>query len=51
MDAIKKKMEKLQNETNEAEERIAFFEEQKAANEREAEKFEEQLTVCIVGTH
>ena len=43
MDSIKKKMEKLANETAEAEARIAHFEEIKAANEAEAEKFEEQL--------
>ena len=35
MDAIKKKMEKLANETNEAEMRIAPFEDIKAANELE----------------
>merc|ERR1711970_335226 len=45
MDAIKKKMEKLANETNDAEERIAHFEQVKAANELEADKFEEQLRV------
>ena len=45
MDAIKKKMEKLINETNDAEERIAQYEQIKAANEMEAEKFEEQLRV------
>merc|ERR1711892_735838 len=45
MDAIKKKMEKLANETNDAEERIAHFEQVKAANEQEAEKFEEQLRI------
>ena len=43
MDAIKKKMEKLANETADAEARIAKFEEIKAANELEADKFEEQL--------
>ena len=43
MDSIKKKMEKLSNETREAENRIAHFEGIKAANEAEAEKFEEQL--------
>merc|ERR1711892_457731 len=43
MDSIKKKMEKLANETADAEARIAHFEEVKAANEAEAEKFEEQL--------
>jgi len=43
MDSIKKKMEKLSNETAEAEARIAHFEEIKAQNEAEAEKFEEQL--------
>jgi len=43
MDAIKKKMEKLANETAEAEARIAHFDDIKAANELEAEKFEEQL--------
>jgi len=36
-------MEKLSNETAEAEARIAHFEEIKAQNEAEAEKFEEQL--------
>ena len=36
-------MEKLANETASAETRIAHFEEIKAANEAEAEKFEEQL--------
>jgi len=36
-------MEKLANETAEAEARIAHFEEIKAQNEAEAEKFEEQL--------
>merc|ERR1711892_1310368 len=45
MDAIKKKMEKLANETADAEARIAKFEEIKAANELEADKFEEQLRV------
>jgi chromosome segregation ATPase len=43
MDAIKKKMEKLANETNDAENRISQFEEMKESNEREAEKYEEQL--------
>jgi len=43
MDSIKKKMEKLANETAEAEARIAHFEEIKAQNEAEAEKFEEQV--------
>merc|ERR1712062_108650 len=43
MDSIKKKMEKLANETAEAEARIAHFEELKAQNEAEAEKFEEQV--------
>merc|ERR1711887_253912 len=43
MDSIKKKMEKLANETAEAEARIAQFDEIKAQNEAEAEKFEEQL--------
>ena len=43
MDSIRKKMEKLANETAEAEARIAHFEEIKAQNEAEAEKFEEQL--------
>ena len=43
MDAIKKKMDKLANETAEAEARIAHFEEIKAANEVDADKFEEQL--------
>ena len=37
MDAIKKKMEKLANETNEAEMRIAHFEDIKAANELEVD--------------
>ena len=45
MDAIKKKMEKLANETSEAETRIAHFDAVKAANEAEAEKYEEQLRV------
>ena len=45
MDAIKKKMEKLANETNDAENRIAQFEDLKAANEKEAEKYEEQLRI------
>jgi len=36
-------MEKLANETAEAEARISHFEDVKAANEAEAEKFEEQL--------
>merc|ERR1712234_42323 len=39
------KMEKLANETADAEARIAHFEAVKAANEAEAEKFEEQLRV------
>merc|ERR1711994_86388 len=43
MDSIKKKMEKLSNETAEAEARIAHFEEIKAQNEAEADKFEEQV--------
>jgi len=43
MDSIKKKMEKLTNETAMAEARIAHFEEIKALNEAEAEKYEEQL--------
>merc|ERR1711910_274727 len=43
MDSIKKKIEKLANETAEAEARIAHFEELKAQNEAEAEKFEEQV--------
>jgi len=43
MDAIKKKMDKLANETAEAEARIAHFEEIKTANEVDADKFEEQL--------
>ena len=43
MDAIKKKMEKLSAETGQAEARIAHFEDIKATNEAEAEKFEEQL--------
>jgi len=45
MDSIKKKMEKLASETAEAEARIAHFEEIKAHNEAEAEKYEEQLRV------
>ena len=45
MDAIKKKMEKLANETSDAEERIAHFEQVKVANEQEADKFEEQLRI------
>lgn len=43
MESIKKKMEKLAKETAEAESRIAQFEEMKAANEAQADKFEEQL--------
>merc|ERR1711962_828579 len=43
MDAIKKKMEKLANETAAAEARISHFERLKEANEAEAEKYEEQL--------
>ena len=38
-------MEKLGNETTEAEARIAHFDEIKAANEAEAEIFEEQLRI------
>ena len=38
-------MEKLAKETNDAENRIAQFEDLKAANEREAEKYEEQLRI------
>ena len=45
MDAIKKKMEKLSNETADAERRISQFEDIKAVNEQEAEKFEEQLGI------
>eukprot|EP00091_Calanus_sinicus_P024878 TRINITY_DN9185_c0_g2_i1.p1 TRINITY_DN9185_c0_g2~~TRINITY_DN9185_c0_g2_i1.p1 ORF type:complete len:148 (-),score=49.90 TRINITY_DN9185_c0_g2_i1:5-448(-) len=45
MDAIKKKMEKLSSETADAERRISMFEEIKAVNEQEAEKFEEQLRI------
>ena len=44
MDSIKKKMEKLSNETADAESRIAHFEEIKAQNEAEADKLEEQVT-------
>ena len=43
MDSTKKKMEKLANETADAETGIAYFEEIKAANEAEAERFEEQV--------
>jgi len=43
MDSIKKKMEKLANETADAEFKISQYEEIKAANEAEAEKFEEQV--------
>jgi len=43
MDSIKKKMEKLANETAEADMRIAHFEDIKAQNEAEAEKYEEQV--------
>ena len=43
MDSIKKKMEKLSNETAIAEARISHFEEIKAGNEAEAEKYEEQV--------
>merc|ERR1712083_907404 len=42
-DAIKKKMEKLANETAEAEARIAHFEDIKSANEAEAERYEEHV--------
>lgn len=45
MDAIKKKMEKLTNETAAAEARIETFERLKESNEAEAEKFEEQLRI------
>ena len=45
MDSIKKKMEKLASETAEAEARIAHYEQIKAQNEAEAEKYEEQLRV------
>ena len=45
MDAIKKKMDKLSQESEDAEKRIAQYEEIKSANEQEAEKFEEQLRV------
>jgi len=45
MDSIKKKMEKLANETSEAETRIVKFEAMKTANEQEADKFEEQLRI------
>ena len=38
MDSIKKKMEKLESETAEAEARIAHFDQIKAQNEAEAEK-------------
>ena len=40
MDSTKKKMEKLANETADAETGIVYSEEIKAANEAEAEKFE-----------
>ena len=43
MDSIKKKMEKLASETASAEARIASYDDIKARNELEAEKFEEQL--------
>ena len=43
MDSIKQKMTKLANETADAEARIAHYEDIKAANEAEADKFEEQL--------
>ena len=43
MDSIKKKMDKLANETAAAEARIAHFEEIKDANDAEAEKFEEHV--------
>ena len=43
MDSIKKKMEKLANETAEAEARIAHFEDIKSANEAEAERYEEHV--------
>ena len=45
MDAIQKKMEKLAAETREAETRILKFESLKIENEREAEKFEDQLRI------
>ena len=48
MDAIKKKMEKLANETNEAEMRIAHFEDIKAANELEVSIFNIILTNIIL---
>jgi chromosome segregation ATPase len=47
MDAIKKKMEKLAKETAAAEARVDHFEEIKAVNEAEAEKFEEQLRIVL----
>ena len=47
MDSIKKKMEKLANETAAAETRIAAYEDLKVKNELEAEKFEEQLRLAI----
>merc|ERR1712013_930893 len=43
MDSIKKKMEKLNHETREAEARIEQFEDIKAVNEANADKFEDQL--------
>ena len=62
MDAIKKKMEKLANETNEAEMRIAHFEDIKAANELEVHfitidvitkiltlENKENVNLCILG--
>ena len=51
MDSIKKKMEKLANETAAAEARIAAFEDLKAKNEAEAEKFEEQLEQARLQAH
>ena len=50
MDSIKKKMEKLANETQDAEARIAHFEAVKAANEAEAEKYEEQGNLLLLDT-
>ena len=43
MESIKKKMEKQANETSDAEASIPHFEEIRAANELDVEKFEEQL--------
>ena len=47
MDSIKKKLEKLAQETAAAEARVEHFEEIRAVNEAEADKFEEQLRIVL----